>query len=84
MRVANGARLAPNAVGPFYTTDECNGCGVCAAHAPINFTWNPDGSFCYVVHQPLDAREEQAVLDALEACPFECIRADGDVDLDEV
>ncbi len=75
-----GQRLRPNAWGRYYVTDECDGCGVCGAYALANFERSPDGSYYYVIQQPYDDWEEQAVLDAMEACPSHCIRNDGDAD----
>lgn len=75
---ATAERLRRNAYGKYYVTDECDGCGICASYAMLNFASSEDGSYHYVVQQPHDEWEEQAILDAMEACPMGCIKDDGD------
>jgi len=75
---ATGHRLRRNDWGRFYVTDECNACGICALYAPANFERSVDGSYYYLIQQPYDDWEEQAILDAMEACQMRCIRDDGD------
>jgi ferredoxin len=48
----NGERKRTNAWGPFYVTDECDGCGICADCAPDNFAQSWDGTYYTVVQQP--------------------------------
>jgi ferredoxin len=72
-----------NAEGKYYVTEECDGCGICASFAGETFLSTNDGSRYYVVHQPLDDQEDQAVLDAMEECPLGCIRDDGDRDAED-
>jgi ferredoxin len=67
-----------NAWGRYYVTDACNGCGVCCTYAPCNFDRSEDEEYCYLVQQPYDDWEEQAVLDAMQACPMHCIRDDAE------
>ena len=76
--MASAARLRRNAYGKYYVTDGCDGCGICASYAMLNFASSEDGSYYYVVQQPYDECEEQAMLDAVEACPKGCIKDDGD------
>jgi len=76
--MATGHRLRTNAWGRYYVTDECNGCGLCAAYARVNFEPTWDGSYYCVVQQPYDEGEEQDMIRALKACPLHCIRDDGD------
>ena len=73
-------RLRKNAWGPYYVTDECNGCGLCATYSPECLESSPDGSYFYVIQQPMDEAEEFALQEAQEACPLHCLRADGDCD----
>ena len=75
---ATGHRLRSNDWGKYYVTDECDGCGICLSYAPENFERSPDGTYCYVIQQPYDDWEEDAVLEALEACPRHCLRGDGE------
>jgi ferredoxin len=75
--IATGQRLRQNAWGQYYVTDVCNGCGICAPYAGANFERSFDGSRYYLIQQPYDDWEEQAVLDAMEACPLHAIRDDG-------
>jgi len=73
-----GERLRKNAYGRYYVTDECDGCGACASLARINVEASPDGSYYYVIQQPLDAIEEAALKAAMGACPRHCLKDDGD------
>lgn len=74
--ITTGERLRANAWGRYYVTDECNACGICASFAPYNFSASWDGTYYSVCDQPSSDEEEQAVRDAMEACPEKCIRAD--------
>lgn len=73
-----GERLRVNAWGPFYVTDLCDGCGLCAKHAPLNFLRSWDGTYYAVVQQPENVEEVRAMRKAMEACPLRCIRDDWD------
>lgn len=75
---ATAQRLRANAYGKYYVTDECNGCGICASYAPANFESSFDGAYYGLIRQPVDESEEEAVRDAMEACPLRCIRDDGE------
>ena len=79
--VPTGQRLRKNAWGPYYVTDACDGCGVCRSYAPCNFESSYDGTYCYLIQQPYDDWEEQAILDAMLACPVAAIRDDGERDV---
>jgi ferredoxin len=70
-------RLPQNACGRFFVTEECIGCGLCMAYAADNFEWTADGARCYVACQPRDARESDAVWDAVTDCPVAALRHDG-------
>lgn len=73
-----GERLRANTWGPYYVTDECNGCGLCAFCVPEVFFRSWDGTYYAVLQQPSGEVEEAAVQDAMAACPMHCIRDDGD------
>jgi ferredoxin len=73
-----GERLRANAWGPFYVTDECDACGICAVSAPENFARSWDGTYFAVLQQPENVREVQAVREAMTACPRQCIKDDWD------
>lgn len=75
---ATGERLRRNAWGRFYVTDECNGCGRCAECAGANFERSDDGTYFYVIQQPYDELEEQAMLEAMNTCTEACIQDDGE------
>lgn len=77
-QIPNDERLRANAWGRYYVTDACNGCGVCAVCAPDNIGRSWDGAYCAVAFQPADDREELEMQDAAAACPFRCLRDDGD------
>jgi len=74
----NGERLRVNAWGPFYVTDLCDGCGICAACAPDNFAAGWDGTYYAVLQQPESKAEVRAMRKAMEACPRHCIGDDWD------
>ena len=71
-----GERIRVNAWGPFYVTDLCDGCGLCAQHASENFAKSWDGTYYAVAQQPESTDAVQAMLRAAEACPLHCIKDD--------
>ena len=71
---------ARDALGRYFITDECEGCGLCVVYAPNNVVPSWDGSHCTVVHQPANEREENDLHDAEMACPLACLgREDASV-----
>ena len=76
---AIGERRRTNTWGPFYVTDECDGCGICIEYAPENFAQSWDGTYYAVVQQPESKDEVRAVRRAMEICPKQCIGDDWDV-----
>jgi ferredoxin len=76
--LATGERIRANAWGPYYVSNECNGCGLCAYIAPFNFSPSWDGSYLGVAAQPDDPAENVAMEDARASCPLHCIHDDGD------
>jgi ferredoxin len=66
--------LPENVPGKYHTTEECDGCAYCAAVAPDNFEFNKPTNTYFVAKQPVDAEEEELVLEAMEDCPLDAIR----------
>ncbi len=75
----NPNRLEENAPGKFYVTNECNGCGICFSYALQSFMYSNDSSYYYVYQQPTDPREEDDIRRAMEVCPMNCIKDDGEL-----
>ncbi|MBI3005883.1 MAG: ferredoxin [Ignavibacteriales bacterium] len=71
-------RISDNAPGKYYVTSSCNGCGICFSYALQNFMYSNDSTYYYVYSQPVDKREETDIRRAMEVCPMDCIRDDGD------
>lgn len=69
-------RLPNNCSGKFFTTEDCDGCAYCASVAPENFDYEKDSNTYFVCRQPRDTTEEEMMLDALEDCPLDAIRAE--------
>ena len=55
--------------------DACIGCGACAAMCDEVFTINDEG-LSEVIVEEVDADKEQAVQDAVDACPTGAIEAE--------
>jgi ferredoxin len=72
-----GERRRVNAWGPFYVTDECDGCGICAECAPRSFAQSADGKYS-VGQQPESRVEIRAMRHAMDACPRQCVGDDWD------
>lgn len=67
-----------NAEGRYSITQECDGCGICASYSAYSFAASADAVRYFVVRQPVDGSEEEALLrDAMQQCPLSCIRDDG-------
>jgi len=69
-------RIPENAPGAYYVTDACIGCGACLDTAPENFAFN-DADQAYVSKQPENEDERAACGEAMESCPADAIRDDG-------
>lgn len=72
-------RREENAPGKYYVTDECDGCGICFSYALQNFMYSNDSAYYFVYQQPTDPREEEDIRRAMEVCPLNCIKDDGDI-----
>ena len=67
-----------NAGGRYAITEECDGCGLCVSYSAYSFAASADAARYFVIRQPVDGSEEEALLrDAMEQCPLSCIRDDG-------
>lgn len=75
-------KFAENIPGKYYVTRVCIGCTLCAEIAPENFRENRDWNVAldnnYVCKQPQTPDEELQCREALDACPSEAIRDDGE------
>lgn len=71
-------RFPENVPGKYYVTDACNACGICFSYAVQNFMYSNDSTYYYVLQQPADEREEADILRAIEVCPMDCIKNDGE------
>ena len=65
-----------DALGRYFITDECDGCGLRVACAPDNVVASWDGSHRTVAHQPANQREENALHDAEMGCSLACLHRD--------
>jgi ferredoxin len=76
--ISTGRRLRKNEFGRYYVTDACDGCGVCSGYAAANFESGFDGTYYFVIQQPYDEAEEDAMRQAMKTCPKHAIRDDGE------
>ena len=79
MMVTANKRITDNAPGKYYVTDACDGCCLCFSKALQNFMYSNDSSYYYVMQQPVDAREEDDIHEAISVCSMDCIKDDGDI-----
>ena len=75
-------KLPSNVVGKYYTIDECDGCAYCASVAPENFEFDKATNTYFIGKQPADQEEEELVAEALDDCPVDAIRIDGEESLE--
>ncbi len=76
MQQVKSKRIPGNVVGRFYTTEECDGCAYCACVAPEHFEYEKNLNKYYVARQPLTPEEQDVVMEAMEDCPLDAIKAD--------
>ena len=77
MEADGTTRHRMNVGGKYYTTEECDGCAYCASVAPENFDFDKETNTYYVSKQPATAEEEEFVCEAMDDCPIDAIREDG-------
>lgn len=65
-----------NVPGRFYVTEDCLACEVCQTVAPNNFRYGDNG-LSYVFKQPSDPEEVKQCEEAVDGCPLEAVRNDG-------
>jgi len=75
--MAEPTKLPNNTPGKYYTVDECDGCAYCASVAPENFDFDKPSNTYYIVKQPSSPAEQELVNEAMEDCPIDAIRNDG-------
>lgn len=73
----NGTTNGKNAPGKYYVSDECDGCAYCASVAPENFDFDKPTNSYFVGKQPDNPSEEELVQEAMEDCPIDAIRNNG-------
>ena len=65
--------------GKYYVENNtCTCSAACVAHAPAHFAMGDDEFGAYVCKQPTTPEEEAACREAMDFCPVEAIRDDGD------
>jgi len=66
-----------NVLGRFYVTEDCLACESCQAAAPNNFRYGENG-LSFVFRQPETPEEVEQCQQAVDLCPTEAVRNDGD------
>jgi len=79
MEAEESKKLPFNVPGKYYTTELCDGCAYCAAVAPENFDFEKTSNTYFVAHQPRGAAEEEFIQEAMDDCPVDAIRAEGEL-----
>ncbi len=79
MEAEESKKLPFNVPGKYYTTELCDGCAYCAAVAPENFDFEKSTNTYFVARQPRDTEEEEYILEAMDDCPVDAIRAAGEL-----
>ena len=70
-------KLSQNVPGRFYVTDECLACESCQDIAPNHFRY-ADNGLSFVFEQPSTPEEISQCEKAMEYCPLEAIKDDGE------
>lgn len=65
-----------NLPGKYYVTDDCLACESCQVEAPNNFRYGED-RLSFVFKQPATPEEVEQCEKAVECCPMEAVRNDG-------
>ena len=79
MEAEEPKKLPCNVPGKYYTTELCDGCAYCAAVAPDNFDFEKSSNTYFVARQPRGTEEEDFILEAMDDCPVDAIRAVGEM-----
>ena len=78
-------RFEENVPGKYYVAKICIGCGICSEIAPDNFMENADEELAvgnsYVYEQPQSKAEELLCKEAMDVCPADAIRNNGNKSL---
>ncbi len=72
-----GAKLRENVSGKYYVTDQCNACGLCKSVADPLFDFNNEGTYYFVVRQPVNAAEQEMMDEAIAFCTANALWWDG-------
>jgi ferredoxin len=67
-----------NVPGKFYVTEDCLACESCQDAAPNNFRYGENG-LSFVFKQPDTPEEVERCQQAVDRCPMEAIRNDGEL-----
>lgn len=70
-------RLPENVAGRFYVNRKCVDCEVCRDIAPDNFKRISARRYVVVFKQPVNVEQESLCREALDCCPVDAIRDDG-------
>jgi len=68
---------AQNVPGKFYVTEDCLACESCQDAAPNNFRYGENG-LSFVFKQPDTPEEVERCQQAVDRCPMETVRSDGE------
>ena len=80
MEMTEPKKLPLNVKGKYYVTEECDGCAYCASVAPENFDFDKENNTYYVSKQPSNQEEAEFMQEAMDDCPVDAIRAQGNND----
>ena len=75
-------RHPQNVPGKYYVTEDCLACESCQDEAPNNFRYG-DNLLSFVFKQPDTQKEVEQCEKAVECCPMEAVRNDGDSESNE-
>ncbi len=78
MMEQQAAKLPHNVPGDYYVSDECDGCAYCGMVAPENFEFDKPTNTYFIARQPQNREETEMVREAMEDCPVDAIRKEGE------
>ena len=67
-----------NVPGKFYVSEDCVACEACQDAAPNNFRYGENG-LSFVFKQPVNSEEADQCQEAVDCCPMEAVRSDGEL-----